>query len=200
MAGRLKPRRPLTAAQQRLCSDPAALSLAARIAARLTRNARPATRDEAHSAALYGLVIAAGQFDPAAGLRFSTFAAHKVRGAVLDALRMHAPAGCRRNGRRPPKVVGCEIARGRGDTASADDPPTLADLPSADLPVGWEVDAADAVEALAARLRPQSARVVRAYYLEAGATLDRIGRRSGLSQSRLSQILRPALAHLRGSA
>jgi RNA polymerase sigma factor for flagellar operon FliA len=44
-------------------------------------------RDEFVSAGLYGLVEAAGRFDPERGERFKTFAFLRIRGAVIDYVR-----------------------------------------------------------------------------------------------------------------
>ncbi len=43
--------------------------------------------DELKSAAMYGLMEAAGRFDPGKGILFKTFAESRIRGAVLDEVR-----------------------------------------------------------------------------------------------------------------
>ncbi len=43
--------------------------------------------DDMKSAAMYGLMDAAGRFDPGKGVRFKTFAEPRIRGAVLDEIR-----------------------------------------------------------------------------------------------------------------
>jgi len=43
------------------------------------------------AAGILGLVEAAGQFDPHRGVAFSTFATHRIRGAMLDELRRNCP-------------------------------------------------------------------------------------------------------------
>lgn len=45
------------------------------------------TRDDMTSAAMMGLIDAAGRFDPAKGILFKTFAEHRIRGAILDEVR-----------------------------------------------------------------------------------------------------------------
>jgi len=47
----------------------------------------PALRDELWSVGAMGLLEAAGRFDAARGVRFETFAEHRIRGAMLDELR-----------------------------------------------------------------------------------------------------------------
>ncbi len=43
------------------------------------------------SAGILGLVEAAGQYDPARGVAFTTFAYQRIRGAILDELRRNCP-------------------------------------------------------------------------------------------------------------
>lgn len=43
------------------------------------------------SAGVLGLVEAAGQYDPERGATFTTFAYHRIRGAILDELRRNCP-------------------------------------------------------------------------------------------------------------
>ena len=45
------------------------------------------TRDDMSSAAMVGLMDAAGRFDPAKGVQFKTFAEQRMRGAILDEAR-----------------------------------------------------------------------------------------------------------------
>jgi RNA polymerase sigma factor FliA len=47
--------------------------------------------DNLESAGTLGLVEAAGQFDPARGVAFTTFAFQRIRGAILDELRRNCP-------------------------------------------------------------------------------------------------------------
>jgi RNA polymerase sigma factor FliA len=57
--------------------------------------------DELVSAGTIGLMNALSSFDPSRGLAFSTFAAPRIRGAILDELRRqdHVPRSVRRKGR-----------------------------------------------------------------------------------------------------
>lgn len=47
--------------------------------------------DNLSSAGILGLVEAAGQYDPARGTAFTTFAFQRIRGAILDELRRNCP-------------------------------------------------------------------------------------------------------------
>lgn len=53
----------------------------------LARVPRSVDRSELHSAALFGLYQAATAWSPERGVRFETFARHRIRGALLDELR-----------------------------------------------------------------------------------------------------------------
>ena len=57
--------------------------------------------DELVSAGTIGLMNAVDSFDPGRGLAFSTFAAPRIRGAILDELRRqdHVPRSIRRKSR-----------------------------------------------------------------------------------------------------
>lgn len=59
-------------------------------------------RDEAPSAGYVGLCEAAQDFDPGRGLKFNTFARHRVRGAIRDWLR--GLSGVRAGRDRPPRT------------------------------------------------------------------------------------------------
>lgn len=48
-------------------------------------------QDNLESAGILGLVEAAGQFDPARDIAFTTFAYQRIRGAILDELRRNCP-------------------------------------------------------------------------------------------------------------
>lgn len=74
-------------------------------------------RDEAPSAGYVGLCEAAQDFDPGRGLKFNTFARHRIRGAIQDWLR--GLSGVRGGRARPPRM---EALAGRDvpGTATAD--------------------------------------------------------------------------------
>ncbi len=45
------------------------------------------TKEDMTSAAMVGLIDAANKYDPSKGVKFRTFAEHRVRGAILDEMR-----------------------------------------------------------------------------------------------------------------
>jgi DNA-directed RNA polymerase specialized sigma subunit len=74
----------LTAEQQDLAATYMPM---ARALARPLKEAYPALRDELESAACLALVEAAESYDPARNVRFSTFARHRIWGALRDVQR-----------------------------------------------------------------------------------------------------------------
>lgn len=78
------------------------LGLVHHVARQMARTlAARATFDELVSAGAMGLMTALEGFDPSRGLAFSTFAAPRIRGAILDELRRqdHVPRSTRRKTR-----------------------------------------------------------------------------------------------------
>jgi len=78
------------------------LGLVRLVARRMSRTlAARADFDELVSAGTVGLIAAIDAFDPARGLAFSTYAAPRIRGAILDELRRHdyVSRSVRRKGR-----------------------------------------------------------------------------------------------------
>lgn len=79
------------------------LRLVHHVARQLTRRLRADVEfDDLVSAGTIGLVRAIENFDPSRGLAFSTFAAPRIRGAILDDLRRwdHVPRSVRRKQRQ----------------------------------------------------------------------------------------------------
>jgi RNA polymerase sigma factor for flagellar operon FliA len=88
------------AARERLLTDH--LGLVHHVARQMSRTlAVKADFDELVSAGSMGLMAALDSFDPSRGLAFSTFAAPRIRGAILDELRRqdHVPRSVRRKTR-----------------------------------------------------------------------------------------------------
>lgn len=74
---------------------PLAHSIARRIFATLPADQRWADHDHVRGLAVEGLVRAARAYDPAhaTGASFTTFAGHRIRGRILDDLRVYDPLG-----------------------------------------------------------------------------------------------------------
>jgi RNA polymerase sigma factor FliA len=88
------------AARERMIS--AHLGLVHHVARKLSRSlSMDVDWDELVSAGTIGLMNAISKYDPSRGLAFSTFAAPRIRGAILDELRKqdHVPRSVRRKNR-----------------------------------------------------------------------------------------------------
>lgn len=168
----------------------------ARAVARRYAEKWPREADGVESAAMLGLVDAAGRYDPGAGIPFHRYARRRIEGAVLDALRMTYPHGyrTRAGGRRAGAPVLRQLGAGPGTDRAGDRDPAAPDE-AAEL-----ADAVDAVEGLARRLPAGRHReVVRLYYTRAGATLRSVGRELGVAQTRACQLHAEAVRMLRES-
>jgi len=90
------------------------LDLVARIVTAVaTRTPKHVDRDDLRRAGALGLVEAAARFDPAVGVAFDRYAAARIRGAVIDALRSTdwAPRSVRAAARRLDMVETALVAR-----------------------------------------------------------------------------------------
>ncbi len=90
--------------------------VARRIHGRLPQNIEI---DDLISAGLVGLMEAFAKFDPAKNVRFASYAQFRVRGAIMDSLRMldWAPRGLRRTGRDVQQAI-CTLTARFGRTPS----------------------------------------------------------------------------------
>lgn len=146
--------------------------------------------DALESDAMFGLLLAARSFDPTRGVAFTTYAAKRIHGAMLDGLR--GRQGCSR-GRRPPVVM--SLSKSVFDTDGRE--VTLGDVLSEDQEsVGAEIERREQVEHLLRCVRTTERRMVREYYFEE-LTQDEIGARHGMSASRVSQRIKAARERMR---
>lgn len=123
------------------------LGLVHHVARQLSRTlAAKADVDEMVSAGTMGLMSALEGFDPGRGLAFSTFAAPRIRGAILDELRRqdHVPRSVRRKAR--------EISAARETLqrifGRPPEAPEMAEHLGVDVPTlwRWEADVENAVQ------------------------------------------------------
>jgi RNA polymerase sigma factor (sigma-70 family) len=131
------------------------------------------------------------RYDPARG-KFATYAAPRIRGAILDAARMELPKGFRRDKEAARAVFSLG--------ARVSDEETLADaIAASELPVGWEVESQDEVAAVTSALPQQHRLAVRAVFTECQYRLQKqAGPLLGVSESRVSQIVKESFALLKG--
>jgi RNA polymerase sigma factor (sigma-70 family) len=181
-------RRPLTGAQRTLVADH--VRFAYRLAA-VWRKAEPALGDEFESAATMAMVAAAQSFEPGRGVKFTTYARHRVLGALRDAWR-RAQRHQRRFGPlfEPREQLDSGARRHRPARQKA----TM--FCSEDPPVGHESEQIDLVEWMLKRLPARHAAVCRLIYFE-GLSLGQTAARMRLSVSRVTGLHREALDQLR---
>ena len=151
-----------------------------------------------------GLLEARRRFDPGRGVRFQTFAYHRVRGAMLDGVRKMsqlprraherleaaaettptaAPTALDKAFTRMSSLTTATVMQGR----YGDESPEAALLKSESV--------ARLLEALP-RLSPRQRLLVRGFYFE-GRTIDQMAREMGISKSWASRLHTNALAELR---
>jgi RNA polymerase sigma factor FliA len=158
----------------------------------------PELADELWSAGAMGLLDAARRFEPGRDVRFETFAEHRVRGAMLDELRRldHLPRRLRAQVREREELAGLE-----GLALPPVPLEALADAAPSDAPSAEE----DAVRsqqraqlaAAIARLPRRLQMVLSLYYVEE-LKLREIGLVLEVTEARVCQLHREALAALRG--
>lgn len=137
-----------------------------------------------------GLVEAEQRFDASLGLAFSTFAAPRIRGAILDAARSRAedPGWSRATRRRVARYTSLDrILEAEGGGGGRWSVETSAER-AAEVALLW-----GRIEAMG----PQTATVMRGIYGDAPLTQAELGRRLQLTESRVSQIHNAALRQLR---
>ncbi len=181
------PRKPLTTAQRDLAAAylPLARSLAKPYKARF-----PRLRAEFDSAAGLGVTQAARKFDAACGLRFATYARHRITFAMRDVLREALPLGFRESHRGPMTAT---IMHWRWLEWNAAE--FLVHLQGAPAP-GAAMETAEFLPALCRKLPARHAAVIRAMYID-GLDQHQTAAALGRGQSRISAIHAEALVLLR---
>lgn len=141
----------------------------------------------------FGLVQAIRKFDPDRGLKFSTYAKSRVRGAMLDAIRNRdwVPRLVRQ---RDEPVVGLASLELVSEMKHGERK-SLAEVVAA-KPDPTDSQKADAVDYWIRPLRPDLRRIVRMRYLE-GKSITAIAAGLGLTPSRVSQLHADAIRELR---
>lgn len=164
------------------------------VMARKFRTGPAAGVDDLVSVAAAEVLRARKRFDPKRGVRFKTFAALRARGAMVDELRRldHASRRDRqiakREGREIPPVLSI-------DSAPRDVvPKDIRDAGAAD-PV-WEVARREYWRSLGRLVGERQANLLDQYFRQ-DLTMKEIGRRHGLSESRVCQLINRAIAALR---
>ena len=192
--GGRSPKRPAPPAKlpgERAASAAAYLPLVFGLANRLGRRVPAVETEELISAGTVGLMEALDRYEPARGVPVSTFAYHRVKGAIVDELRAQLRHWERRRG-RPPQEVSLQAPLDGGE-----EPGQLIDVTpdvmSPEPGVRAELTAlVAAMGRLPAREREMLAQQT------SGFTLAEIARHQGCTISRASFILTRARERLDG--
>lgn len=186
----------LTEEQRSLASDPKHLNLARHIASKKSRRV-PRMAEELESAALCGLVDAARKYTPS-GSSFVTYAYHVIRYAVIECCCQSHQKGYRKKSERdrygvcrPVVAIQSVVHNSNGDDRFPHPAGDDRKLP------GWELDDADAVYGLTSSLPDGERHAVRRYYSLPSPTMRQIAVEMGLTQSRVSQLIKSGLAMLK---
>jgi RNA polymerase sigma factor for flagellar operon FliA len=198
------------------------LPLVRRQAQRLSQGRPGLEVDDLIQDGVFGLVQALRRFDPTRGVKFETFAEVRVRGAMVDQLRLHAwPRGLRAQRRaiaaagdvlwnrleRAPtedELAGeLEISVGqlgaiRLRIAKTEGEHRADDRIEPELPVGLLPRERRRLARALAQLPARQRRVLHLYYLK-GQTLQTISPQLGVNPSRVSQLHQAALRTLRAA-
>ena len=161
----------------------------ARSMARPYKIAWPNHRDDFESASMLALVESARRFDPDRACKFSTYAQHRIWGALRDFQRSLVALGYRCDPKAAPLLTGLpKDPERKGRMLGADAMP----------PTGSGFDSEDTVRAILGRLRGRHKVACKYVYID-GMSQKAAARRMGLSQSRLSFLMREAIDLLRQS-
>lgn len=136
--------------------------------------------EDLRSAAYLGLVEAASRFDPELGIAFSTFAYPRVFGAIQDFLRRESM------GKRGDFSKVYSLNEQEEDGACLQD--TLEAKP--------ERNHEEFLEEVSAGLGDQAKEVIRLYFIDA-CSMKEVGERFGVSESRISQMIKLYKARIR---
>lgn len=164
------------------------------------------TFDEITAAASLGLIQAVEKFDLSRNLKFITYSAQRIRGAIIDWMRSidHIPRNHRIAIKRGAEPDVRKLSIDSVRTVSSDEGERVTTLEEVDgalpqdlqhLPEFWFWDE-EAVREITGWVFGDARTVVELYYLSP-LTMKQIGKRLGLSESRVSQIHTKALRKIR---
>ncbi len=137
--------------------------------------------EDLRSAAYFGLVEAASRYNPELGVAFTTFAYPRIFGAIHDFLRQE---GYGKRGQFS------QVISLNGDTEGEGE---LQDL----LKVKPERNDEEFLEAVSLGLGEQAKEVLRLYFID-DRSMKEVGERFGVSESRISQLIKRYKQRIRG--
>ena len=187
-------RPPLSALQQTLVTEH--VEFAKRIANVWCRRQPARRRDDIHSAAQLGLIIAATNFDPARNRAFSSFAIYHVHGAIQNELRGFLPRGFRREHERADPIPATATINTTVDGTEV----MFSDIICAhELPIGWEIESDDEIDRLT-KMLPDLQRDTLHLYLRNARfdnNIPRLARHLGVSRQCVFHRIKNAIHTLR---
>lgn len=165
----------------------------------------PSELDDLVAFGFGGLLEARRRFDPARGVRFQTYAYHRVRGAMLDGVRKMADVPRRAHQRleserhkeptAAPSALDKSFARARNRMTGASPLQSEYGTTSPESAILRDEAIARLLEALSA-LSPRERRIVRGRYFK-GELLETVAAELGVSKSWASRLHTHALRKLR---
>ncbi len=201
-------------------------ALVDRCARRLAaRTGHAVQADDLWSAGAMGLLEAARRFEEAQGVKFETFAEHRIRGAMLDEMRRmdHLPRRLRADADRVDRERSRLAQELRRDATAEDlaaslglaledvsevlpllEPavPVLEEHAASDAPTAEAVLAAGDLRrsvAGAVAALPERLQILLALYYDEGLTYREIAKAMGVSEPRVCQLHSDAMKRLRGA-
>ena len=173
---------PLNDFSQELASSN--LSLARRLAWKQYQTcARLVPLEELEGEALYGLVYAAGMFDPARGVPFGAYATMAITHRLIQAVNVW------RRGGRLAHIRFTDLAAGSQHEFDTPCPRTRESIEQA--------ASRESMDRIRRSLPPRWFQALQLYYAH-GYTLEEVGRRLGVTRERVRQLLSKAMGRARG--
>jgi RNA polymerase sigma factor FliA len=175
------------------------LPIVQRVSRRLQAQMPPSHRDELYGFGVLGLLDAIEKFDPSLGYRFETYSYTRVMGAMKDGLRQFdwLPRSAKKSTRGIVHQIRCVDFKSRSlEGVSLEDSVADPNWRAALEVLEIEADHAEVVDAVASALTERERHVIVEYYYRR-RTLADIGAELGLTESRISQVHRKALACIR---
>jgi RNA polymerase sigma factor (sigma-70 family) len=152
------------------------------------------TFDELQSAAYVGLMDASRKFDPSLGVKFSSYANTRIRGAILDYLRGRDWIKHRSRKVNPPTVISFDVLRDREYIHTTDfEDAEYMQCEDTGLVTVYRQEFFDKVFSY---LSGKRRKVMEMYYVK-GMTMLAIGEEIGVGESMVSIILKKGRAHLK---